>query len=183
MNALLFVRLFAELGYAAPLSAVARRAGVGQGSLHRHFPDRLALAVAVSDENIAELEALAAKPDATLGDVFDLVTEQAIVSTALINVITSDRHDPRVDRLGSRVSSLAASVLARDQNAGRVAEHVTADDVMLAISMLAGVLARSDAGERRALAQRARWMFDAASASETEERSAPAGDGFRPETY
>ena len=36
--------VFAESGYSAPLSAVARRAGVGQGSLYRHFPDRVALA-------------------------------------------------------------------------------------------------------------------------------------------
>ena len=44
--------IFAEDGLAAPFSAVAKRAGVGQGSLYRHFPDRLALAVAVFDENI-----------------------------------------------------------------------------------------------------------------------------------
>ena len=33
-------------------SAVAKRAGVGQGSLYRHFPDRTALAAAVFEENV-----------------------------------------------------------------------------------------------------------------------------------
>ncbi|HAN25892.1 MAG TPA: TetR/AcrR family transcriptional regulator, partial [Microbacterium ginsengisoli] len=39
--------VFGEQGLSAPLSAVARRAGVGQGSLYRHFPTRTALAAAV----------------------------------------------------------------------------------------------------------------------------------------
>ncbi|MFB9629003.1 TetR/AcrR family transcriptional regulator [Nonomuraea helvata] len=33
--------VFAAAGYDAPLSMVARVAGVGQGSLYRHFPDRV----------------------------------------------------------------------------------------------------------------------------------------------
>ena len=42
--------MFAEGGVDAPLSAVAKLAGVGQGSLYRHFPDRGALALAVFGE-------------------------------------------------------------------------------------------------------------------------------------
>ena len=34
--------VYAEAGLNAPFSAVAKRAGVGQGSLYRHFPDRTA---------------------------------------------------------------------------------------------------------------------------------------------
>jgi AcrR family transcriptional regulator len=44
--------VFATAGYDAPLSAVARRAGVGQGSLYRHFPNRMSLAVAVFEDNM-----------------------------------------------------------------------------------------------------------------------------------
>ncbi|HEU0181064.1 MAG TPA: helix-turn-helix domain-containing protein, partial [Agromyces mariniharenae] len=47
--------VFATEGLQAPFSAVAKKAGVGQGSLYRHFPDRLSLAVAVFDENLDEL--------------------------------------------------------------------------------------------------------------------------------
>ena len=36
------LEVFAEGGIDAPLSAVAKRARVGQGSLYRHFPDRVA---------------------------------------------------------------------------------------------------------------------------------------------
>jgi AcrR family transcriptional regulator len=47
---------------------IARRAGVGQGTLYRHFPDRSMIAIAIFGEELDELEALAAQhaddPDA-----------------------------------------------------------------------------------------------------------------------
>ena len=52
--------LFAQQGYHVPLNAIARAAGVGQGVLYRHFPHRIDLALAVFDDNFAELEAIAA---------------------------------------------------------------------------------------------------------------------------
>ncbi len=48
--------IYATEGPSAPFSAIAKRAGVGQGSLYRHFPDRISLAVAVFEDNIADLE-------------------------------------------------------------------------------------------------------------------------------
>ena len=53
-------------GLAAPFSAVAKRAGVGQGSLYRHFPDRTALAVAVFEDNVRDLEEYTAAADRTI---------------------------------------------------------------------------------------------------------------------
>ncbi|MGO1628191.1 helix-turn-helix domain-containing protein, partial [Microbacterium sp.] len=44
--------VFADGGFAVPFSAIARRAGVGQGSLYRHFPTKIALAAAVFDDDI-----------------------------------------------------------------------------------------------------------------------------------
>lgn len=71
-------RVFAAGGLAAPLSAVARAAGVGQGSLYRHFPDRIDLAVAAFEHNVTELEELAADPRTTLDDLLALVTRHAV---------------------------------------------------------------------------------------------------------
>ena len=48
--------LFAERGYEVPMQAIAKRAGVGQGVLYRHFPKRLDLALAVFEENFVRLE-------------------------------------------------------------------------------------------------------------------------------
>ncbi|WP_353808191.1 TetR family transcriptional regulator [Agromyces sp. SYSU T00194] len=154
--------VFAEQGLAAPLSAVARRAGVGQGSLYRHFPDRVSLALAVFDENLDALEAVVAPPDSTLDDLLDLVIAQAMVSTAIIELLRSQRNDERVAELGDRLHAVVATALDRELDAGRIGAHVTADDVELAISMLTQVLPGTDASERRAVAARAWAIFHAA---------------------
>ena len=46
---------FAEGGAATSLEAIARRAGVGIGTLYRHFPTRQALLEAVYENEVAEL--------------------------------------------------------------------------------------------------------------------------------
>jgi AcrR family transcriptional regulator len=152
-------QVFAEDGFMAPLSSVARLAGVGQGSLYRHFPDRLTLAVAVFDDNINDLESLSADPDAALANLFDRVAEQAMASTALIDMMAREIGDPRAESLADRVTEVAARLLARDQERGRIGSAVEPADVMLAISMLAFLLARTPAGERVETAARARAML------------------------
>ncbi|MBO0827272.1 MAG: TetR/AcrR family transcriptional regulator [Streptosporangiales bacterium] len=52
---------FTEHGYRASLDDIARRAGVGSGTLYRHFPDRDALLATVYREDV---DALAARADA-----------------------------------------------------------------------------------------------------------------------
>lgn len=154
--------VFATDGLQAPLSAVAKRARVGQGSLYRHFPDRLALAVAVFDENLDELERAVEAADATLDDLLAVVAEQAVASTALIDLIWQHRRDERVAHLSDRLGAIVATVRARELAAGRIGEHVETADVLLAVTMLADLLARTDADDRPAVAQRAWALFHAA---------------------
>lgn len=154
--------VFAAEGLQAPFSAVAKRAGVGQGSLYRHFPDRLSLAVAVFDENIDDLEATVAPPEATLDDLLDAIIGQVVVSTALIDLIWRNRHDERVTHLNERLARIAATVLTREQAAGRIGAHVEVADVLLAITMLADVISRADAEERADVARRAWSLLHAA---------------------
>lgn len=56
---------FAETGADAPLEDIARRAGVGIGTLYRNFPTREALVAAVYAR---EIEQLSASADALLGE-------------------------------------------------------------------------------------------------------------------
>ncbi|WP_286278126.1 TetR/AcrR family transcriptional regulator [Naasia aerilata] len=154
--------IFVAAGLSAPLSAVARRAGVGQGSLYRHFPDRTALAVAVFEENLEDLEALADRPDSTLDDLLGRAGEQAMAGAAFVELVTAHRHDAGVRALGGRVRGVIGAILAREQEAGRVSPATTAEDVELALFMLAGALSRSDPEERHAVAARARALFAAA---------------------
>lgn len=154
--------IFSTAGYNAPLNAVAKRAGVGQGSLYRHFPTRTALAVAVFDENLTALEAIAADPEATFDVLLDRVIAQALVSTAFIDMLNADQLGEGTAPLGARLEAIVATLLERDQEAGRVGRHIETADALLAIEMLADLLARTPADRRAATASRARALFDAA---------------------
>ena len=150
--------VFGEQGLSAPLSAVARRAGVGQGSLYRHFPTRTALAAAVFDENLDEVAQFVAASGTGLTALFDVVCAQA-VSTAMIDLVEADRHDPDVERRGARFAAIVGRLVRTERETGALASHVDVDDVLLAVGMIATVLARSDEGERAALATRGRAIF------------------------
>ncbi|WP_228639514.1 TetR/AcrR family transcriptional regulator [Microtetraspora sp. AC03309] len=147
--------VFADAGYDAPLSLVARRAGVGQGSLYRHFPDRVSLALAVFEDSVNDLEALAAEPGTTLTDLLALITEQTIASTAFIDMVSMAPIDPRIRDVHARVETLLVAPLSRAQRAGGIRSDLTSGDLLLAVGMLAGILARTPAPARRRTAERA----------------------------
>lgn len=158
---------FARDGLAVPLSAIAKDAGVGQGSLYRHFPDRLALAVAVFDENLDAVEVVVAEDSTTVADLLDLVEQQAVLAPALVDLMWQHQRDARVAPLGERVRAIAEVVVARDRAAGLVGEHVEAADVLAAISMLADLTARASSPNASSLdlddqRRRARRLIDAA---------------------
>ncbi|MGI5270217.1 TetR family transcriptional regulator [Nonomuraea sp. CA-218870] len=148
--------LFATTGFDAPLSAVARRAGVGQGSLYRHFPDRASLALAVFEGNVAELESLAAEPATTLDDLFARIIEQTVASVAFLDVVTS--ADERMAAVRHRVTELLAAKLDQARRDGAVRADVTTGDLLLVVGMLAGVLKRTPAADLSAVAARA-WTL------------------------
>ncbi|MFV0632530.1 TetR/AcrR family transcriptional regulator [Demequina sp.] len=147
--------VFDERGLDAPLSAVARKAGVGQGSLYRHFPDRTALAVAVFEENLVELEALAARPGSTLRDVVDLATYQAQGAAAFIETIIVARADARVQEYDARLRAVLADKWAQASESGAVAPGTTSDDLMLALGMVAMFLSHAPRAQRAEIAERA----------------------------
>jgi AcrR family transcriptional regulator len=143
--------VFAEQGLHAPLSAVARRAGVGQGSLYRHFADRDALASAVLDENVRQIERAATEPGADLKSVLGVVTWHLTRSTAFVDLLRT-RGDLEEGRaLAGRVHR----VLARCQPADH---RLSADDLMLAVAMVSGAVAGTTLAERERIARRA-WQL------------------------
>jgi AcrR family transcriptional regulator len=150
--------IFATRGLDAPLSAVAKEAGVGQGSLYRHFPTRYSLALAVFEENADELERIAAVEGSTLGDVLRAITEQAIVSTAFFEMIEIEKTDDAGRHLVDRIGSVLESKLAAARASGRVAEWITTEDLLLGIAMLAGALAKTVHDDRHAVATRV-WVL------------------------
>jgi AcrR family transcriptional regulator len=140
--------VFGEQGLDAPLSAVARRAGVGQGSLYRHFPDRVSLALAAFEENVAEVEVLAAEPGTTLDDLLALITAQTIESVAFVELVHSAGDDERLAAVAARLQAALVVALRDARRTGRVRRSLRSADLMLAISMTASVLSRTPAADR-----------------------------------
>ncbi len=137
--------IFAAAGPDAALEEIARRAGVGIGTLYRHFPTREALMGAVVREHILELtddaqEALAA------ADPFEALagwlrahlafsaTKRGLVAGIVMLKQTGDSDFAAAcDRM---IAALEALV-ARAQAAGQVRAEVTARDVMHLIGAIA----------------------------------------------
>ena len=141
--------VFADQGVDGPISAVAKRARVGQASLYRHFPTREALAFAVFDANLAEIESLAARPESTLREVTDLVTHQLEGHAAVIAFFARE-GDPHLRPLEQRMEAALAPKVEAARHAGQLDAGTTVADVMLAVGMLAALVARSDAEHRHA---------------------------------
>jgi AcrR family transcriptional regulator len=147
--------VYAEHGLDAPLSAIARRAGVSQGVLYRHFPDRAAVATAVLDENVAQIERAAAAPDADLARVLGVLTWHQTQSAAFINILHADGASSR-----SGIPAYASALSGRVERALRAHlpdDHRLAaakEDLMIAVAMVSGAVTgpTHELREHRALA-------------------------------
>ena len=147
--------IYAEQGLDAPLSAIARRAGVGQGVLYRHFPDRAAVATAVLEENVRQIEQAAATPGADLAGVLGVLTWHQTESAAFISILHADGAAGGVGvpayaaALSGRVE-LALRGLLPDGHRLATAQ----DDLMIAVAMVSGAVTgpTREQREHRALA-------------------------------
>ncbi|QYN19319.1 TetR/AcrR family transcriptional regulator [Amycolatopsis sp. DSM 110486] len=131
---------FADQGTDASLRDVARRAGVGIGTLYRHFPTRAALLESLLDSNFAALraraESLASTPDLAAHDaLLTWLNEMATgVRTYLglpesIMAALAD-EDSALHASCAAMRSSAGQLLARAQETGRVRADVTVYEVI-----------------------------------------------------
>jgi AcrR family transcriptional regulator len=126
---------FAEQGADASIDEIARRAGVGHGTVFRRFPTKEALLAAILAGHMLELatdaEASYAEPDA--GEAFDRfvrrVADAYARNRALVDAVKRCETTPEVDALVDAVGRL----LHRAQDAGAVRRDVTAEDVLALI--------------------------------------------------
>ncbi len=149
--------IFAEQGLDAPLNAVAKRAGVGQGSLYRHFPTRVALVFAAFESNLTEIEQRVAD-GGDLADVLGMIYDQAISSVPLIDLITAHAEDPEGEVLHLKLRGLIESTIDEGRASGTVPAGFSVDDVLVAIMMFAGALRATPVAQREELAKRA-WQL------------------------
>jgi AcrR family transcriptional regulator len=138
-------QLFATEGLGVSLDEIARRAGVGPGTVHRHFPTKEALYLAVAIDMlkglVAEAEALAATGDPAA--VFTLLSrmmaagvENATVKSALA-AAEFDLRTAAPD-VAADLTRHVADLLSRAGAAGVVRDDLTAGEVM---ALVAGAFA------------------------------------------
>ena len=146
-------RMLAEHGPDAPLEEVARAAGVGIGTLYRHFPTRDALLDAVFRGSVDELcdrgDALLDDPSDPAGTLrrwlrgqFDHSTTYRALAAA---VMLSQLDDPTDAPPCARLRSTGAQLLRRAQAAGEVRADVDVDDVLRLVNAVA--LASEETGD------------------------------------
>ncbi|MDO5495861.1 MAG: TetR/AcrR family transcriptional regulator [bacterium] len=139
--------LFRREGYRIPFSAISRAAGVAQAVMYRHFPTKLDVALAVFEENLAELEALAASTEpGAFWQVWDRLVEMTIESSAFVEIAVEARLQLPDYPGSARLEALLADSLGRAQVDGLAPAELTAHDVLLTERMVYGVVASALAG-------------------------------------
>jgi AcrR family transcriptional regulator len=132
---------FAAEGPSVPLDEIARRAGVGPGTLHRHFPTKDELLTSVMADGFAALaqtaEQMAAGADpgeaffAFFGRLVDEVRPNRALSAALGS---SPPHSEAVRRAGQELQDALSRLLARAQQAGAVRGDVGPAEIHAVVS-------------------------------------------------
>ena len=133
--------VFAEGGPAGSLEAVARQAGVGVGTLYRHFPTRQDLFEAVYRREVEQLAELAEQLGTDLPPLealrrwmranVEFVATKKGMSAALAIAVhaSSDLKAYSIDRLGRALEPL----LRRAVEAGIIRDDISPEDILRTI--------------------------------------------------
>jgi AcrR family transcriptional regulator len=124
---------FAASGFGVPLDEIATRAGVGPGTVYRHFPNKEALFGAVIAARVEDLiadaraRADAADPGEAFFGYLARIREESAAKRDLPDAISVP--GPLQDALHAALTVL----LSRAQQAGAVRDDITTPDLMAAL--------------------------------------------------
>jgi AcrR family transcriptional regulator len=120
--------VFAARGASASTEEIARRAGVGIGTVFRHFPTKEALLEAILVDQMtrlaeeAESLSAAADPGAALLGLFGRMVEKSAAKQTYAGALAEAGYDARsaTANVGDRVLAALGALLVRAQQAGSI---------------------------------------------------------------
>lgn len=146
---------FDEVGADVPLEEVARRAGVGIGTLYRHFPGRDDLIEALIGDRVDELVAEAGEllgaddPVAALRAWLGAVVDHAARYRGLAASLVAAAHgEGRLTDACHRQEAAADALVARARASGGLRADVTTAEVLGLVSALAWLAEQGRADDR-----------------------------------
>ncbi|WP_413756000.1 TetR/AcrR family transcriptional regulator [Streptomyces sp. MMBL 11-3] len=128
----------------APLSVIAKKAGVGQGTFYRNFPNREALVLEIYRHEMQQVADAAAgllcthEPDRALRAWMDHLARFAMTKAGLADAIRQATSAPGGPAKPGHtpVTSAAELLLRANEEAGTIRPGLTGDDFLLAIAGL-----------------------------------------------
>ncbi|MFJ8045591.1 TetR/AcrR family transcriptional regulator [Kitasatospora sp. NPDC096147] len=144
--------LFAEQGLDVPLDLIARRAGVGNATLYRHFPAREELIREVfataGDGMLAAGEAALAEPDGWTGieRYFDGVFELVAANRGLNDLVTAAIPAvPAMMEISRRNAETVGALVERAQRQGTMRPDVLVMDLLFLLGPLCRAVPAAEA--------------------------------------
>ncbi|MET9434670.1 TetR/AcrR family transcriptional regulator [Streptomyces sp. NPDC006551] len=135
--------MFVEFGPHVPLDEIARRAGVGNATLYRNFPDRSELIREVVVSVMSRTTELAERAVAEEADTFAALrrfthaaADERIGALCPMLDGTFDKDHPELDAERVRLEEAVQDLVGRAQRAGRLRADVGVGDLMVALSQL-----------------------------------------------
>ncbi|MFF2808293.1 TetR/AcrR family transcriptional regulator [Streptomyces sp. NPDC058000] len=135
-----------ELTHAAdvPLSAIAKKAGVGQGTFYRNFPNREALVLEVYRHEVQQVCDAAAHllatqpPDLALRGWMDRLAQYAMAKAGLAAALrkATTTHGTLAAVARGPLTAAVTLLLTANEEAGTIRPGVTPEDFLLAIAGL-----------------------------------------------
>ncbi|HEY8979847.1 MAG TPA: TetR/AcrR family transcriptional regulator [Streptomyces sp.] len=135
--------MLTESGPEVPLDEIARRAGVGNATVYRNFPDRQALVrevvCSVLDRTArAGREALAEESDpfAALERFVHATADERVSALCPMIAAGFDENHPDLAAARTRVEEIVEEVMGRAKAAGQMRQDVGSGDVMIVVAQL-----------------------------------------------
>ncbi|MEU3147624.1 MULTISPECIES: TetR/AcrR family transcriptional regulator [unclassified Streptomyces] len=135
--------MFVECGADVPFDEVARRAGVGNATVYRNFPDREALVREVVCSVMDRTSEAAEELLAGAGDAFEALerfahtaAEQRLGALCPMLSTAFDQHHPDLEAARVRLEALVARMMGRAKAAGQLRDDVDLGDLLIGIAQL-----------------------------------------------